>query len=49
VLTADTYITVLPEVARKNAENVARLVLNAARCAPGHDAHADAPHDGPPT
>lgn len=35
VLTADTYVTVLPEVARTNAENVARLVLNAARCAPG--------------
>jgi integrase len=35
VLTADTYITVVPEVARKSAEDVARLVLNAARCAPG--------------
>ncbi|GAA4640770.1 tyrosine-type recombinase/integrase [Actinoallomurus vinaceus] len=35
VLTADTYVTVLPEVARKNAENVARLVLDAARCASG--------------
>jgi integrase len=35
VLTADTYITVVPEVARKSAEDVARLVLNAACCAPG--------------
>lgn len=35
VLTADTYITVVPEIARKSAEDVARLVLNAARCAPG--------------
>jgi integrase len=31
VLTADTYVTVLLEVAPKNAENVTRLVLNAAR------------------
>jgi integrase len=35
VLTADTYITVVPEVARKTAEDVAKLTLNAARCAPG--------------
>jgi integrase len=35
VLTADTYVTVLVEVARKNAENLARLVLDAARCVPG--------------
>jgi integrase len=35
VLTADTYITVVLEVARKTAEDVAKLILNAARCAPG--------------
>lgn len=40
VLTADTYVTVLPDVARKSAENVSRLVLNAARCAPGSRHHA---------
>ncbi|GAB3988910.1 hypothetical protein GCM10029978_112540 [Actinoallomurus acanthiterrae] len=35
VLTADTYITVVPEIARKTAEDVARLILNAGRYAPG--------------
>ncbi|MBO3751964.1 site-specific integrase [Streptosporangiaceae bacterium NEAU-GS5] len=35
VLTADTYISVVPEVARHAAEDVARLVLHAGRTAPG--------------
>lgn len=35
VLTADTYTTVLPEVARTSAEDVARLVMSAAPRAPG--------------
>jgi cell division septum initiation protein DivIVA len=35
VLTADTYITVVPEIARKSAEDVARLILHAGRYAPG--------------
>jgi hypothetical protein len=41
---ADTYITVVPEVARKSADDVARLVLNAARCARAHDDHVDRSH-----
>ena len=35
VTTADTYISVLPEVARKAAENTASLVLKAGRLVPG--------------
>jgi integrase len=35
VLTADTYTSVLPEVARASAEDVARLIMTAARHAPG--------------
>ncbi|MCO5974141.1 tyrosine-type recombinase/integrase [Actinoallomurus soli] len=35
VLTADTYIAVVPEIARKTAEDVARLILSAGRYAPG--------------
>ncbi|MFC6083688.1 tyrosine-type recombinase/integrase [Sphaerisporangium aureirubrum] len=35
VLTADTYISVVPEVAHKAAEDVAQLILKAGRCAPG--------------
>ncbi len=35
VLTADTYISVLPEVARAAAEKVAALILRAGRLVPG--------------
>jgi hypothetical protein len=35
VLTADTYTSVLPDVARKAAEQVAALVLRAGRLVPG--------------
>jgi hypothetical protein len=35
VLTADTYTSVLPDVARKAAEHVAALVLRAGRLVPG--------------
>jgi hypothetical protein len=37
VLTADTYTSVLPEVARKAAEAVAAHVLRAGRLVPGTD------------
>ena len=37
VLTADTYTSVLPDVARKAAEQVAALVLRAGRLVPGTD------------
>jgi Phage integrase family len=35
VLTADTYTSVLPDVARKAAEQVAALVMRAGRLVPG--------------
>ena len=35
VLTADTYTSVLPEVARKAAEDVASLIITAGRLVPG--------------
>jgi len=35
VLTADTYTSVLPDIARKAAEQVAALVLRAGRLVPG--------------
>ena len=35
VLTADTYTSVLPEVARAAAEQVATLILKAGRLVPG--------------
>jgi hypothetical protein len=41
VLTADTYITVVPEVAHKSAEDLARLIVNPARYA--HRAPAKRP------
>jgi integrase len=41
VLTADTYTSVLPEVARSTAEGIAKLVLDAGRNPPGRP-------DGPP-
>jgi hypothetical protein len=41
VLTADTYTSVLPEVARETAEGIAALVLAAGRNPPGRP-------DGPP-
>ena len=46
VLTADTYVSVVPEVARKNAEDVARLILTAGRQDPNrhHPRHAIARH-----
>jgi hypothetical protein len=37
VLTADTYTSVLPEVAHRAAEQVAALVLRAGRLVPGTD------------
>jgi hypothetical protein len=37
VLTADTYTSVLPDIARKAAEQVAALVLRAGRLVPGTD------------
>ena len=40
VLTADTYITVLPELARQAAEGVAALIVAAARRPPGCRPHA---------
>jgi hypothetical protein len=40
VLTADTYITVLPELARQAAEGVAALVLASAGRPPGQRPHA---------
>lgn len=39
-LTADTYISVLPEVARTAAEKVAALILRAGCVVPGTDAGA---------
>jgi hypothetical protein len=39
VLTADTYISVLPEVARAAAEKVAALILRAGRLVPGTKRH----------
>lgn len=44
VLTADTYTSVLPEVARQTAEGIAALVLAAARNPPGR---ADGPQRRP--
>ena len=38
VLTADTYTSVLPEVARRTAEAIAELVLAAGRNPPGRAA-----------
>jgi integrase len=35
VITADTYVSVLPEVARKAAEDTAALILDAGRLVPG--------------
>lgn len=35
VITADTYVSVLPEVARQAAENTATLILQAGRLVPG--------------
>jgi integrase len=35
VFTADTYVTVVPQVAHGTAEAVAQLILRAGRCAPG--------------
>lgn len=43
----DTYVTVPPDVTRKSAENVARLVLDAARRAPG--SHRRRRRTSPPT
>lgn len=37
VLTADTYISVLPEVARRTADGIARLIAQAGRYPPGSD------------
>jgi integrase len=36
VLTADTYTSVLPEVARRTADGIARLIRDAGRFPPGH-------------
>jgi len=35
VITADTYVSVLPDVARQAAENTATLILQAGRLVPG--------------
>ncbi len=46
VLTADTYTSVLPEVARDAAEATARLILRAARTPPGRTPAPPRPHSG---
>jgi hypothetical protein len=45
VLTADTCISVLPALTRKAAEDTAKLIAKAGRCAPGskHPRHRAAP------
>ena len=49
VLTADTYTSVLPEVARQTAEGIAALVLAAGRNPPGRaDGHRGDRLDSPP-
>ena len=47
VITADTYVSVLPEVARKAAEDTAALVLNAGRLVPGTNRTRRAAHCRP--
>lgn len=44
VLTADTYTSVLPELARDAAEATAELILQAARTPPGHTPAPRGPH-----
>jgi Phage integrase family len=46
VLTADTYISVLPEVARAAAEKVAALILRAGRLVPGTKRRRRREHGG---
>jgi hypothetical protein len=43
VLTADTYTSVLPDVARKAAEQVTTLVMRAGRLVPEPPAPAEPP------
>jgi hypothetical protein len=43
VLTADTYVSVEPELARREAESTARLVLDAARRHPARIARPRRP------
>jgi integrase len=46
VLTADTYTSVLPEVARRTADGIARLIVQAGRYPPGSaEMHAQWSHD----
>jgi hypothetical protein len=46
VLTADTYTSVLPEVARRTADGIARLIVQAGRYPPGSaDMHAQRSQD----